>query len=349
MVYYDNTYALGANQGSSQRTSNQYIILHDTGNDNNQGANSAQNEAAYMRNNWGNAYTHAIAGHDRVLMVGEPGYVAYGAGSPANERSPFQIELAHYSDPALARAAYVNFINAAREFAERYGIPMTLDGSGNGIKTHKWVSDNLWGDHQDPYGYLSRIGISKAQLEADLAKGVSPASTVTPAPSQPSAKPTSQSAIRKVHVFYALRLKNGGWLDEVTDFGSGDNGFAGMPSHQHDLLYIRVDHGSVKYRVHTVQSGWLPWVAKGDCNDTVNGCAGNAGEVIDGVQIIFLTPAGESYQQAYYRSQTTQRSGWLGVVCDGGTSLPQYTDTYAGMFGEPLDRLQIGISSINPF
>ena len=153
----------------------------------------------------------------------------------------------------------------------------------------------------------------------------------------------------KANVSYGLHLLGGSWLDEVTNFGSGDNGFAGLPNHQHDLLYIRVDHGSVKYRVHTVKSGWLPWVTKGDRTDTVNGCAGIAGEVIDGVQIIFLTPAGEPYQQAYYRSQTTQRAGWLGVVCDDGTSLPQYTDTYAGLFGEPLDRLQIGISSINPF
>lgn len=349
MVYYDSTYALGANQGSSQRASNQYIILHDTGNDNNQGANSAQNEAAYMRNNWGNAYTHAIAGPDRVLMVGEPGYVAYGAGSPANERSPFQIELAHYSDPALARAAYVNFINAAREFALRYGIPLTLDGPGNGIKTHKWVSDNLWGDHQDPYGYLNRIGISKAQLAADLANGVGSAPTVTPEPAQPVAKPTPQQAGRKGHVFYALRLKNGAWLDEVTDFGAGDNGFAGLPNHQHDYLTVRVDYGSIKYRVHTVQGVWLDWVTKGDRNDLVNGAAGIGGQAIDGVQMIFLTPAGEPYQQAYYRVQTTQRPNWLDVVCDDGTSLPQFTDTYAGIYGEPIDRLQVGIASVSPY
>ena len=161
--------------------------------------------------------------------------------------------------------------------------------------------------------------------------------------------PAPQLSVKKVNVSYGLHVLGGGWLDEVTNFGAGDNGFAGLPNHQHDLLYIKVDHGSVKYRVHTVKSGWLPWVTKGNRNDTVNGCAGIAGEAIDGVQIIFLTPAGESYQQAYYRSQTTQRAGWLGVVCDDGTSLPQYTDTYAGMFGEPLDRLQISISSINPF
>lgn len=167
--------------------------------------------------------------------------------------------------------------------------------------------------------------------------------------SQPVQASNVSISAPKVNVSYGLHVLGGGWLDEVTNFGAGDNGFAGLPNHQHDLLYIKVDHGSVKYRVHTVKSGWLPWVTKGDRNDTVNGCAGITSEAIDGVQIVFLTPAGEPYQQAYYRSQTTQRAGWLGVVCDDGTSLPQYTDTYAGMFGEPLDRLQIGISSISPF
>lgn len=178
MVKYDTTYRLGAGQGDSRKASSQYIIIHDTGNDNNQGTNSAANEASYMQGHWQAAYTHAIAGHDRVYLVGEPGYVAYGAGSPANERSPYQIELAHYSDPALARAAYANYVASIWEYAVKYGIPLVLDGGGNGIKSHKWVSDNLWGDHQDPYAYLTHIGISRQQLQADLLNGVGSASTV---------------------------------------------------------------------------------------------------------------------------------------------------------------------------
>ena len=190
MVVYDKTYALAANQGSSARASNQYIILHETGNANNVGTNSAANEASYMRNNWRAAYTHAIAGWDKVYIIGEPGYVAYGAGSPANERSPFQIEVARYSDRNLALKAYANWINAAREYAAKFGIPLTLDGAGNGVKTHKWVSDNLWGDHQDPYAYLQSIGISKAQLANDIAHGIGS----TAKPSAPAKKPVATIA-----------------------------------------------------------------------------------------------------------------------------------------------------------
>ncbi|MDN6751495.1 MAG: hypothetical protein L0L95_14720, partial [Staphylococcus equorum] len=64
MTNYDRTFMLGTGQGSSQKTSNEYIIIHDTANDKNQGDNSAYNEASYMHNNWQDAYTHAIAGWD---------------------------------------------------------------------------------------------------------------------------------------------------------------------------------------------------------------------------------------------------------------------------------------------
>ena len=189
MTNYDKTFILGSGQGSSQKASNEYIIIHDTANDDNQGDNSAYNEASYMHNNWQNAYTHAIAGWDRVYLVKEAGYVAYGAGKVANSRAPFQIELAHYSDHTKQMQSYINYINAVREYANKFGIPLTLDGDGKGIKSHKWVSDNIWGDHQDPYAYLERIGISKQQLAHDLANGVD---GTAPTP-KPASKPAPQS------------------------------------------------------------------------------------------------------------------------------------------------------------
>ena len=342
MVKYDYTYQLGANEGSSATASNQYIILHDTGNANNVGTNSAQNEANYMHGHWGDAYTHAIAGWDRVYIIGEPGYVAYGAGSPANERSPFQIELARYLDHSKAIAAYKNWVAAAVDHANKYGIPLTLDAPGKGIKSHKWVSDNLWGDHQDPYGYLSSIGISKAQLAADLKKGAGSAPASTPAPKQVLAKPAAAKDTVATNVTYDLHQLNSAWLGEVTNFSSDPvNGFAGNPNHAHDALVIKVNHGSIKYRVHTSQDGWLSYVTGYDRRNAANGFAGIIGHAIDGVQIYYTTPSGETYQQAYYRSQTTKRTGWLPAVRDD-------TD-FAGMLGEPLDRLQIKIGTGNPF
>lgn len=188
--------------------------------------------------------------------------------------------------------------------------------------------DARWAMNNNPYFYVYR-----------LASGGTSTPTIAPVSSNHKTVATD--------VTYALRSLNGGWLDNVTNFGSGDNGFAGMPNQQHDYLTISVNHGSVKYRVKTAQDGWLGWVSGSNRNDLVNGAAGTSGHAITGVQIIYNTPAGEAYQQAYYRSQTTHRSGWLGVCADDG-SIPGL-DSWAGMDGEPLDRLQIKISPSNPF
>ncbi|KAF0525687.1 GH25 family lysozyme [Pediococcus acidilactici] len=162
----------------------------------------------------------------------------------------------------------------------------------------------------------------------------------TPQPSKPTNK-------KQVDVTYAMHQRNGHWLSPVKNAGSGANGFAGMPYSAHDMLYIKVDHGSLKYRVHTIEDGWLPWVHKANKNDTVNGVAGIKGHAIDGVQMYYTTPKGETYQQAYYRSQTTKRAGYLGTCADNG-SVAGY-DSFAGMLGEPLDRIQIHINDSSKY
>lgn len=149
------------------------------------------------------------------------------------------------------------------------------------------------------------------------------------------------------HVHYGAHVLAGSWQTEVTDFGEGDDGFAGVPFASHDLIYMRVDEGDLRYQVHTIEDGWLDWVNQGNPADTVNGCAGIVGHTIDGIRIYYTTPAGKALSQAWYRSQTTAREGWLDVVCDDGTS--NGGDDYAGMYGEPLDRLQVAICDQNPY
>lgn len=176
MVVYDRTYALKDGQGSSDKANNNFIIAHSTANIDAGG----RNEASYMQRMAvsNKAYTHAIADTDKVYIIGEPGYVAWGAGN-INPYSPFQIELAEYSNKDKAKAAYANYISAIREYAAKYGIPLVLDGKGNGIKSHLYASQTYGGsDHSDPYGYLTSIGISKAQFAKDIANGVSVGSTV---------------------------------------------------------------------------------------------------------------------------------------------------------------------------
>ncbi|MCW3778523.1 N-acetylmuramoyl-L-alanine amidase [Levilactobacillus namurensis] len=168
------TFALGTNEGSSQRTTGRMLVIHSTAN---VGA-SAKNNASFEKHNWNNpnvrSYVHFIAGDGVVYKVGETGYVAWGAGPTANGLAPVQIEMEETNDAKKFKRIYATTIELLRKMAKKYNIPLTLDTAGNtGVKSHRWVS-NRWheSDHTDPYGYLSKHGISKAQFAKDIKNGV---------------------------------------------------------------------------------------------------------------------------------------------------------------------------------
>lgn len=345
MSYTLNTqYVLGANEGSSQRTTGKMIVFHSTANI---GA-SAANNAAFEKRTWNSngAYVHFIAGDGVVYQVGEPGYVAWGAGQTANAIAPVQIEMEESADNAKQLRIYNTVIALIRDMAAKYGVALTFEANSyTGVQTHRHIAKmNGETDHSDPWAPLARIGKSQAQVAADIKNGAGKVVATTPAsnPVQTNAKPASTKGVVVTNVTYDLHQKGAGWLGEVTNFNNANSqGFAGNPNHQHDALVVKVSHGSVKYRVHTSQDGWLPYVTGYDRGNATSGFAGTMGHVIDGVQVYYTTPSGETFQQAYYRSQTTKRAGWLPFVRDD-------TD-FAGMLGEPLDRLQIKIAPSNPF
>lgn len=166
----------------------------------------------------------------------------------------------------------------------------------------------LYGSQKDEY-------IQRAQAWYDAMEG-----GTEPQPVQPSPQPSTPA---ERHVHYALHVKGGDWWPEVCcAHGSGDDSYAGAPFTEHDMFYIYGD-GVKRYRVHTKESGWLPWVYKADKGDSVNGMAGNWNETIDGYEID---------GDVKYRAQTVAREGWLDTV--HGTS------DYAGWYGEASDKFQ---------
>lgn len=176
MVSINKTYALGDGEGSIYKTSpNRYLILHETATE-----APAVNNASFEHRTWNSngAYVHFIVGDGgAVYQVGEPGYVAWGAGQVANSQAPVQIELARTRNADQFKKDYAAYIELARSMADQYGIPKTLDAGGAGtpgVKTHKWVTDHIWGDHTDPVqSYLQPYwGITQQQLANDVANGV---------------------------------------------------------------------------------------------------------------------------------------------------------------------------------
>lgn len=181
--------------------------------------------------------------------------------------------------------------------------------------------------------------IAKGILAAFGIEGGESVMPVEPTPSQPAT--SDLESLGKVTVRYRAKV-NGEWLEEVTDFNNyNGDGFAGLPCKGMSAVAIGVDKGSIKYKAHVKGGDWLPEVTGYDIHEHINGYAGDGQNVIDGIMIYYVTPDGYEYQQAYYRSQTVDREGWLDVVED-------YND-YAGIYGEGMDRLQVCISDHNPF
>lgn len=258
------------------------------------------------------------------------------------------IELAHATDAA--------------DFARQWGE--AVKWTGDELRAHGWDTSRLlshyeaaqrWGgsDHTDPNGYFARYGKSwrefKQAVAAYLGSGyVAPIAptdgnggTYRPPCSATRAK-FPKSTGESVNIHYALHNRHGAWNEAVTDFNDSDSeGFAGMPYGSHDMLIAWVDGGTLRYRVHTEESGWLDWVQSADYSDGVNGMAGLWGQTIDGVQMYYITPDG-GYRQVYYRSQDVAHAGYWDEVCDDGSTYGG--DDYAGMYGYALDRLQCYVS-----
>ncbi|MGE7794973.1 peptidoglycan recognition protein family protein [Lysinibacillus fusiformis] len=155
-------------------TAIKYVIAHESGNGNNTGPNALENEIAYMNRNKAEAFTsHWVGGGGRIVQIAPVGKLQYGCGSKGNPFSYAQVELARTNDKEQFKKDYAAYIWLLRELAKEAGIPVVLDGAGNGIKSHRWITDNLKGTtHRDPYSYLASMGIAEEQFKLDIKNGL---------------------------------------------------------------------------------------------------------------------------------------------------------------------------------
>lgn len=181
------------NAGTSATIGN-ILVLHSTDDIN----ATARNGATYEHREWKNIRTFVhffVDDGDTVYQVGTPGYKAWGAGN-VNAYALIQIELCEFTDRARSLKAYKNLIVLVKMLCKQYGIPLTLDDSNRtaGIKSHAWCSQNYGGsDHMDPYPWLNTLGISKAQLLADI-KGATATAPSNPSPRVPATPSTGIGA-----------------------------------------------------------------------------------------------------------------------------------------------------------
>lgn len=176
--------------------------------------------------------------------------------------------------------------------------------------------------------------VAKAILDAfEIISADVPASK----PAVPVPTPTKPVA-PGINFTYSVRAGGKIW-PEVTNLGDWAGKGDGTPITD---IAIKVDKGSVRYRVHVLGGDWLPWVTGYDWNDANNGYAGN-GQPIDGVQIYYETPADYAtaygYQKAQYRVSSLERREYYDWQYDNETHSGQ--DGYAGKLGVAIDKFQL--------
>ncbi|MFB4471840.1 N-acetylmuramoyl-L-alanine amidase [Oceanobacillus caeni] len=165
--------------GLTQRnlTASNFIVAHESGNKNNTGSNSLDNEVRFMSRNWKSAFvSHWVGGGGRIVQLAEVGKLQYGAGPKANPYAYAHVELARTNNIETFKKDYAAYVWLLRKLANDAGIPIKLDTGSRvtdkGIKSHDWIRKHLGGTtHTDPYTYLASFGISRAQFKKDIEKG----------------------------------------------------------------------------------------------------------------------------------------------------------------------------------
>lgn len=135
-----------------------------------------------------------------------------------------------------------------------------------------------------------------------------------------------------VNVYYRVKTQKHGWLPEVKNLED----YAGYEDSPIIGLAMKVDKGTIKYRVHIKGGNWLPYVTGYNVNDFNNGFAGDGKNIIDAVEVYYFTPNDiRPYKKAKYK---VNNYDWQ---YDNEKTNGQ--DGYAGVYGVTATKFQIVI------
>ena len=266
------------------------IVVHNTAND-----ATARNEIAYMtNNNYETSFHYAV--DDKEIVQGLPldrnGWHSSDGNGKGN-REGIAIEICY------SKSGGDRFIKAEENAVD---LIVYL------LKKYNWGIDRVT-KHQDycgkycPHrtldmGWNRFINMIKAKLEDN-----------------------SQISTNVVNCYYKVRTQKHQWLPEVKNLDD----YAGYENSPITGLAIKVDKGSIRYRVHLKGKGWLPFVTGYDINDFNNGFAGDIVNIIDCVECYYYTPNNiRPYKKATYKvndypyqydnEKTKGQDGYAGVM-----------------------------------
>lgn len=143
------------------------------------------------------------------------------------------------------------------------------------------------------------------------------------------AKPTAKT--EKIDVKYQV-YAGSRWLPEVKNLED----YAGIENSNIRGIAVKATKGTLKYRVHIKNGGWLSWITKSNIKDWNTGCAGLKTRDIDGIQ---MTLEGCPGYVVKYRVSNLNSNAYLPWV----TNYNNTNDGFAGIYGRTIDKLQIEI------
>ena len=279
------------------------IVVHNTAND-----ATARNEIAYMTNNNNETSFHYAVDDKEIVQGIEENRNAWHAsdGNGKGNREGIAIEICY------SKSGGDRFIKA-----EQNAVDLIVDI----LKRYNWEIDKVtkhqdYGNHKYcPHrtldmGWNRFIKMIEDKLNAS----------------------NSKVSDGKVNVYYKVKTQKHGWLPEVKNLED----YAGWENSPITGLAIRVDKGSIKYRVHLKGKGWLPYVTGCNINDFNNGFAGDGNNIIDAVEVYYFTPNDiRPYKKIYYRAN--------GLPWQSDNDKNSKMDGYAGIIGQNITKLEMYI------
>lgn len=139
----------------------------------------------------------------------------------------------------------------------------------------------------------------------------------------------SEEPTKNVNVYYRVKTKDYGWLDEVKNLED----YAGWNGSPIIDIAIKVDKGSVWYQAHIKGGNWLPKVTGYNINDFYNGYAGED-KPIDCIRVYYNTPSDiRPYKRAKYK---VNNFNW-----QYDDEYDKYGENFAGMYGTTATEFRI--------
>lgn len=276
------------------------ITVHNTAND-----ASARSEIAYMtNNNYETSFHYAVDDKEAVqgLPLDRNGWHASDGNGPGN-RTTIAIEICY------SKSGGERFDKAEENAAELIAYLLKkYDWDISVVKRHyDYAPDKKYCPHRTMDKGWDRF--------LDMIQE----------------KMGEKQSSANVNVYYRVKTQKHGWLPEVKNLED----YAGWQGSPITDVAIKVDKGSIKYRVSPKGQNFLPYVTGYNTKDSINGYAGN-GKPIDRIEVYYYTPNDiRPYKKIYYRAN--------GLPWQSDNDKNSKMDGYAGIIGQNITKLEMYI------